>query len=202
MFDNEISNHISKLKKYLKPLGSLSHRALFEGYSLSINGSVFGMLVGGKLYLRACHGSQEYIDSHNPQMLKIVRRGRDISLNYYQVDHDLWGTPLLLSLSDASLKGVYEEKKASLANKRMKDLPNMNARVESLLWQAGIKDLQTFYADGAKVIWLKLRKIKKQLSVRVLFALEGAIQGRHVATLSEATKAELLAWYNQNIKKP
>ncbi|WP_243466202.1 TfoX/Sxy family DNA transformation protein [Sodalis glossinidius] len=48
---------------------------------------------------------------------------------------------------------------------------------------------------GAKDSYLKLRNIKRDLSVKVLFALEGALAGRHLATLPACLRNELMEWH-------
>ena len=49
---------------------------------------------------------------------------------------------------------------------------------------------------GAKASWLKIRAQNKQLGIKVLFALEGAIEGLHEAALPAEIRQELTEWFN------
>lgn len=196
--EKETQNKLTELKQHLKPLGVLCCRSLFEGYCLSIEGMAFAMLVDNKFYLRVSAGSQQYIDQYQLPFLHIERCGRGISLKYYQVNNNIWcDLHKLLYLSSLSLETVREEKQQLALKKRMKDLPNITLQMENWLWQAGIKDVKTLFSYGSRKSWLKLRGFKKNLTLRTLYGLEGAIQGRHIEALSSSTRNELLEWFNQ-----
>ncbi len=57
--------------------------------------------------------------------------------------------------------------------------------------EAGITNEETLRQLGAKTSWLKMRSKNKALSIRVLFALEGAIEGLHEAALPADIRREL-----------
>ncbi|MFS1563865.1 MAG: TfoX/Sxy family protein [Candidatus Arsenophonus phytopathogenicus] len=79
---------------------------------------------------------------------------------------------------------------------RIKDLPNMNMSIERALGKVGISDVDYLKMLGAKVCYLKLRQKKVNLSIKLLFALAGAIAGYHISVLPESIKIELITWYN------
>ena len=79
---------------------------------------------------------------------------------------------------------------------RLKDLPNLTFQIEVLLMEAGITNEETLRQLGAKTSWLKMRSKNKALSIRVLFALEGAIEGLHEAALPADIRRELMEWFN------
>ena len=66
--------------------------------------------------------------------------------------------------------------------------------MELLLSEAGIKDVRMLQQIGAEKSWLALRRIRKQLSINVLYSLEGAIAGVHAAALPAQRRQELLEW--------
>lgn len=96
---------INKSKEYLSPLGNISYRVLFGGYSLAVEGIVFAIVNNdGELYLRACEASATYISEKQPEQLLFSKRGRNVSLNYFHVDEQLWKQPAtLLALSAHAL---------------------------------------------------------------------------------------------------
>lgn len=191
-------NRIHQSLEYLAPLGHIRYRAHFGGYSLSIDDTVFAMVAEGELYLRACEESAPYHAARHAPLLSFQKRGRSVSLNYYFVDESLWrDRPLLLQLSSQSLAAARHEKLQRDNQHRLKDLPNLSFQLELLLCEAGVKDEKTLRILGAKVCWLRLRQMNKQLGIKVLFALEGAIIGLHEAALPALKRQELIDWYNE-----
>ncbi len=189
---------IYQSREYLSPLGHIHHRALFGGYSLAIEDTVFAMVAEGALYLRACEESAPYCMNTKAPLLTFVKRGRSVLLNYFRVDDGLWqDRETLLTLCQYSLAAAQREKVARRAQKRLRDLPNLNFQLETLLWEVGIKDEPSLKQLGAKACWLRLKERSPQLSIKVLFALEGAIAGLHEAALPAETRRELTIWFKE-----
>ncbi|MEW5560078.1 TfoX/Sxy family DNA transformation protein [Enterobacter asburiae] len=175
---------IHQCKEYFASLGTIRHRALFGGYSLSIDDTVFAMVSNGELYLRACEQTTGYYTTNSRRLLTLNKRGRPVSLNYYLVDEVLWrDRSLLLKMSEMSLQGAQSEKIRRGDPRRLKNSPNITFQLELLLSEAGVQDLEMLQALGAVAAWLRLRRIRKDLSINVLFALEGAIQGIHATRI-------------------
>lgn len=194
---NISSKRVSASQQFFSPLGQVRCRALFGGYSLSIDDTVFAMVAEGELYLRAAEESAQYCLKHNPHPLKLTKRGREVSLNYYQVDEALWSDrDMLLRLSGYSLRAARREKAWHRGQHRLKDLPNLNYQIEQLLFEVGVTDVDMLCAFGAERCWLKLREVRKELSINVLFALEGAIVGVHAAALPASRRQELAEWFS------
>ena len=119
-------------------------------------------------------------------------------LNYFRVDDGLWqDRETLLTLCQHSLAAAQREKVARRAQKRLRDLPNLTFQLETLLWSVGIKDEASLRQLGAKACWLRLKERSPQLSIKVLFALEGAIAGLHEAALPADTRRELTVWFKE-----
>ncbi|WP_313486592.1 TfoX/Sxy family DNA transformation protein [Pseudescherichia sp.] len=189
---------IYQSREYLSPLGHIHHRALFGGYSLAIEDTVFAMVAEGALYLRACEESAPYCMNTKAPLLTFVKRGRPVLLNYFRVDDGLWqDRETLLTLCQYSLAAAQREKVARRAQKRLRDLPNLNFQLETLLWEVGVKDEPSLKQLGAKACWLRLKERSPQLSIKVLFALEGAIAGLHEAALPAETRRELTIWFKE-----
>lgn len=185
---------IYQSQKYFSLLGKIKSRALFGGYSLAVNNAVFAMVSEGELYLRMCEESAPYLAKHSPPLLTLHKRGCSQQLKYFQVDSVLWADqPTLLQLGQFSLEDALREKNQQ-GPLRIKDLPNLSFHMELLLSEAGIKDVQLLQQVGAKEAWLALRRIRKQLSINVLYSLEGAITGVHAATLPAQRRQELQEW--------
>lgn len=195
---NISSKRICASQQFFSPLGHVRCRALFGCHSLSIDDVVFAMVAEGELYLRAAEESAQYCTTHKLNFLKLNKRGREVLLNYYRVDETLWNDHhTLLLMSGHSLRAARREKARHRCQHRLKDLPNLNFQLEQLLFDAGINNADALYELGAERCWLKLRELRKELSVRVLFALEGAITGVHAAALPASRRQELTDWFNE-----
>ena len=115
----------------------------------------------------------------------------------YRVDEGLWqNREKLLQLSSFALDAARKERYQRHQRNRLKDLPNLTFQIEVLLMEAGITNEETLRQLGAKTSWLKMRSKNKALSIRVLFALEGAIEGLHEAALPADIRRELMEWFN------
>lgn len=191
---------IYQSQKYFSLLGKIKSRALFGGYSLAVNDAVFAMVSEGELYLRMCEESATYQAQHSPPLLTLRKRGCSQQLKYFHVGERLWSDEsVLLQLGKSSLEDALREKQQQ-KSLRIKDLPNLSFHMELLLSEAGIKDAQMLQQQGAEMAWIKLRKIRKQLSINVLFSLEGAIMGVHAAALPAQRRQELQEWALAHLK--
>ena len=194
---------IYKSQEYLASLGTIHYRSLFGGYSLTVGDTVFAMVASGELYLRACEQSAQYCVQNSPVWLTFIKRGRPLVLNYYQVNDTLWQNQhQLVSLSQFSLDAAVKEKQSRFAQHRLRELPNMTFHLETLLNEAGIKDEGTLRSLGAQMCWLKLRQNNPALTVKILYALEGAVDGVHEAALPATRRQELVEWVSSLTPEP
>ncbi|MFS2224926.1 TfoX/Sxy family DNA transformation protein [Pantoea sp. B65] len=198
---NNSKQRIAQSKLCLAPLGKIDARTQFGGYSLAVEKIVFAVVAEGELYLRACEQIQPYVGAGRMPRLIFHKRGMPVSLNYFRVDEALWAQPeTLLALSRSALQCAQQQSQEKMENLRVKDLPNMGVRLEMMLRQVGICSVQSLRAEGAKRSWLKLKAQHKNLGINTLFALEGAITGRHQAALPDAVQQELRDWFNHAVK--
>ncbi len=191
-------HRISQAVPFFAPLGVISSRSQFGGYSIAADQVMFGLILDGELYLRGTRQSEHIFLAEGMQKLVYTKRGVPVSLNYYHVDEHLWTKgDRLLALARHALDESRLGRCAKAASPRLKDLPNIGQGIERLLWKAGIQDIESLRYYGAKSSYLKLREIKQNLSVKVLFALEGALSGRHSAALPQMQRSELLEWFER-----
>ena len=193
---------IEEAKRRLQALGDVESRTQFGGYCLTVEKTVFAVVASGELYLRACEQVQPYIAERKMEPLNLTKRGLPVALHYYRVDKDLWSdNDQLVALSRLCLSGARTEQVEKLNKRRLKDLPNMGIRMEMLLRKVGITNIETLREKGAKCSWLLLRACNKNLGLRVLFALQGAIIGRHSEALPLAMKEELRLWFHHHAQQ-
>lgn len=189
---------IAEVKQRLARLGEVKSRTQFGGYSLSVEKTVFAVVAEGEMYLRACERLQPYITERKMEALSLNKRGVSVELDYYRVDRALWSDDnLLLTFSHICLMEAQRQQQERQNNQRLKDLPNMGIRMEMLLRQVGISSIEMLKRQGAKNCWLRLHACNKNVGLTVLFALQGAIAGRHYEVLPRVEKEELRSWFYQ-----
>ena len=189
---------ISQAVSFFAPLGNISTRSQFGGYCIAADKVMFGLILDGELYLRGTRQSEHIFIAEGMRKLIYTKRGVPVSLNYHHVDERLWARgDTLLALARHALDESRHDTRTRADSPRLKDLPNIGHGIERLLWKAGIQDIEALRHHGAKRSYLKLREIKKNLSVKVLFALEGALSGRHLAALPSVQRSELLEWFER-----
>ena len=180
-------------------LGNIRARSQFGGYSLSANRVMFALVSDGELYLRASHETEEYFCEQGMERLIYRKRGMAVLLRYFKVSKAQWEKPRALRqmamLSLRGMQGDIDRRKNNEAG-RLKDLPNLTLALERMLWEVGIENSDDLRLQGACVTYEKLCAVKKDLSINILMALEGAILGFHEAALPMASRELLTQWYN------
>jgi DNA transformation protein len=180
-------------------LGNIRARSQFGGYSLSANRVMFALVSDGELYLRASHETEEYFCEQGMERLIYRKRGMAVLLRYFKVSKAQWEKPRALRrMAMLSLRGMQRDIDRRKNNEagRLKDLPNLTLALERMLWEVGIENSDDLRLQGACVTYEKLCAVKKDLSINILMALEGAILGFHEAALPMASRELLTQWYN------
>lgn len=179
--------------------GNIRARSQFGGYSLSANRVMFALVSDGELYLRASHETEEYFCEQGMERLIYRKRGMAVLLRYFKVSKAQWEKPRALRrMAMLSLRGMQRDIDRRKNNEagRLKDLPNLTLALERMLWEVGIENSDDLRLQGACVTYEKLCAVKKDLSINILMALEGAILGFHEAALPMASRELLTQWYN------
>ncbi len=79
-------------------------------------------------------------------------------------------------------------------------LPNIAAKLESQLAEAGITTIEQLKEVGSREAWLRILASDPSACIMRLSALEGAIQGVRWHYLDEETKMSLKEFYKQHKK--
>lgn len=158
---------------------------------------MFAVVSEGELYLRANDNIEDLFRASGMANLVYAKRGLPVLLRYYRVDTSLWNDGLRLH---HFVRQAYEGAKIDVLSKkgpvvRLKDLPNLSASLERLLWKVGIKNATELRLEGAKCCYLKLRALRRSLGINILLALAGAISGYHYAALPLMMRSELIEWF-------
>lgn len=77
----------------------------------------------------------------------------------------------------------------------LEKLSNIGKVAASLLKEAGIGTTEKLMEAGSREAFLKIREIDPTACIRMLYGLEGAVQGKPDKLLSKETKEDLLKFY-------
>lgn len=197
---NSSQQRIAQYKKKVGYLGSIESKTQFGGYSLSIDDVVFALVKQGGIYLRGSEVMSQYLTNHSLAPFIFCKRGSAISLNYFNVDGELWQDDVnLLKLSRAALLDAQHCRTYKQSHRRLKDLPNLGIRFETLLREVGIHTEEQLRQTGVQQCWTLMHERNKHLGLPTLFYLQGAIMGLHHAVLPPHIREGLIAWHQEFI---
>lgn len=177
----------NKLLEEYAFLGNLSSRSMFGGFGLLLDGIMFAWVFDNKLYLRASQSSESAFTNLAMPPLSLSTGVISKLLHYYCVTDTVKADENKLNqLLKLSISGAVKDRQTKLKMKesRLKDLPNMTLSLERLLIQIGIATIEQLKQVGAAKTFYQLKRINKNLSINVLYVLASAINGHHVAILS------------------
>ncbi|CAI1564057.1 Regulator of competence-specific genes [Serratia quinivorans] len=195
------SGRIVQAKAYFYALGGITTRSQFGGYGLLADGIMFAVISEGELYLRATDSLEPAFRSRGMVNMVYSKRGVPITMRYYWVDETLWRDRReLVGLAWQAIREARRELKVKTDNQgRLKTLPNIDINMERLLWRAGIRNVYDLRLNGAKRSYLRLLQQQRNLGLRVLLSLGGAIAGYHHAALPSEMRSELTNWFERTM---
>lgn len=195
------ARRIEQAKTFFAALGKIATRSQFGGYGLLADGTMFAVVAEGELYLRATESLEPIFRERGMANMTYLKRGIPMTMRYYRVDEQLWSDRQ--ALSALALQAVREARREIKVKKRskgrLKDLPNIDASLERLLWRAGIQNTYDLRLSGARETYLKLLEQQKSLGIKVLLSLAGAMAGYHYVALPGPRRKELTEWFEETI---
>ena len=195
---NSSQQCIAQYQKKVLHLGAIAAKTQFGGYSLSLGDVVFALVKQGALYLRGSEAMSQYLVNHPLTPFVFCKRGSTISLNYFTVDDVLWHDEInLLKLSREAWRDAQNCRSYKQAHRRLKDLPNLGIRFETLLREVGIHTEEQLRQTGVKQSWTLMHERNKHLGPLTLFYLQGAIMGLHHAVIPHPIRDELMVWHKE-----
>ncbi|MFV8983506.1 TfoX/Sxy family DNA transformation protein [Serratia fonticola] len=195
---------IEQAKSCFAALGNIAIRSQFGGYGLLADGTMFAVITEGELYLRATESLETAFRERGMVNMTYLKRGVPMVMRYYWVNEELWRQPReLCALAWQAICETRKEIKVKKrCNGRLKDLPNIDASLERQLWRAGICNIYDFRLLGARDSYLKLLQQQKNLGMKVLMSLAGAMAGYHHAALPNLQREALTEWFENNALFP
>jgi len=195
---NSSQQCIAQYQKKVLHLGSIVSKTQFGGYSLSLGNVVFALVKQGTLYLRGSETMSQYLINYPLIPFVFCKRGSAISLNYFRVDDLLWQDEVnLLKLTRAAWRDAQNCQSYKQAHRRLKDLPNLGIRFETLLREVGVHTEEQLRQTGVEQCWTLMHERNRHLGLPTLFYLQGAVMGLHHAVLPLSIREQLTAWHTE-----
>lgn len=183
--------------RLFEPLGQIKSRSMFGGFGIFANDTMFALIVNNKLHIRADDSSVPEFKLHGLEPYVYKKRGFPVVTKYFAIP-ELWlsDSQKVLSVAKNALDNAHEEK-SSQANsrpERIKDLPNLRLATERMLKKAGIESVEHLESKGSIGAFKAIQATHPtNVSIELLWALEGAIKGTHWSVIPQTRREELLA---------
>ncbi|HGO5854847.1 TPA: TfoX/Sxy family DNA transformation protein [Mannheimia haemolytica] len=204
---NEIKQEISPIFEPI--IGAVRLKTYFSYYAIFKDGLMIALYQNGVTYLRIAKHDIASITQHpETYTLSDDKIGIQSRKFHFIPQTILADTPTFSAL----LFGIIEElqsHKQKIVQKRatqIRNLPNMNLKLERMLKKVGIHSIQDFTEMGYLSTFIKLIVQGFDPTEDLLFKLNGALNHQYIYTFTEQQKRELMqeanqALYNSGLRK-
>lgn len=176
---------------------NVKSRSMFGGFGIFSGETMFALVVNDKLHLRANADNEKEYKAAGMKPYVYKKRGFPVVTKHYAIPEEWWDdTDKILAQAKLSLSAakVDKEIKNNTSPNRIKDLPNLRLANERMLKKAGITTVDELYEAGALNAYKALQSTHEgEVSIDLLWALEGAISGKHWSVIPKERRSELLA---------
>ncbi|PFG45832.1 regulator of competence-specific genes [Vibrio sp. ES.051] len=183
--------------KLFEALGTIKSRSMFGGFGLFADDTMFALVVNNQLHIRADQKTSSDFEKQGLKPYVYKKRGFPVVTKYYAISSDLWrSNDHLVEVAKQSLENAKMEKKQQATSKpnRLKDLPNLRLATERMLKKAGIESVEKLEEEGALNAYKAIIDTHSAaVSIELLWALEGAINGTHWSVVPQTRRDELIS---------
>ncbi|HDL1372151.1 TPA: TfoX/Sxy family DNA transformation protein [Mannheimia haemolytica] len=205
---------INEIKEEIYPIfepiiGTIRLKTYFSYYAVFKDGLMIALYQNGATYLRIAKKDIEYIRQYPETCILCDEKIGIQSRKFHYIPQVLIDdTPKFSSL----LFGIIEElrtEKYKISQKRatqIRNLPNMNLKLERMLKKIGIHSMNDFTQEGYMSTFIKLILQGFDVTEDLLFKLNGALNHQYIYTFTDQQKRELMqeanqALYNSGLRK-
>ncbi|ASU22453.1 DNA transformation protein [Vibrio qinghaiensis] len=181
--------------RLFEQLGRVKSRSMFGGFGIFVDDTMFALVVNDKLHIRADDLSTSRFKEQGYEPYIYKKRGFPVVTKYFALPDNCWQNPSLI-LRDAAvaLEIAKQEREIQAQAKpdRLKDLPNLRLATERMLKKAGIESVTDLQSKGALEAYKAIQQThSSSISLELLWALEGAIEGKHWSVIPQSRRDEL-----------
>lgn len=181
---------------YAIKFGAYQKRSMFGGIGLFQQEAMYALLTDDCIFIRGSEDLDKNLTDLGCEKYRHVKKQTTATVNYYDITQLFeQNYSDLDSIIERAILYSIEQRyfQKSHANRRLRDLPNMQLTLERMVKKAGVEDVDTFMRLGAPEVFNKVRRIYgSDLDVKLLWKFAGAIEGIHWKLLQEPRKRQLL----------
>lgn len=184
----------SRFCRNIQKITSCTKRSMFGGIGLFHGQVMFALIFDGQIYVKGGGRNEKMLIQHDCEPFHHVKKRSIATINYFNIS-TIFDTDSILfdQLISNGIHISFDEKADRKATKRLRDLPNMQLRLERMVKKSGIKDVPMFEALGAAVVFKKVKHTyQEDVEITLLWKFAGAIIGCHWSLIREDEKSELL----------
>ncbi|KLN64676.1 TfoX/Sxy family DNA transformation protein [Vibrio sp. VPAP30] len=186
--------------QYVKRFGDFQKRSMFGGTGLFRDEAMFALISADKIFIRGGESLDKVLNQLGCEKYRHVKKQTTATVNYYDITQLFSSNHQQLSdLVEQSINFSVSQReyKRSSANRRLRDLPNMQLTLERMVKKAGVEDVDTFLELGAPAVFSRVKQAYgSDVDVKLLWKFAGAIEGIHWKLIQEPRKRQLLASCN------
>jgi len=176
-------------------IGQVKSRSMFGGFGIFIDDTMFALVVNDRLHIRADDTSSKKFQNQGYEPYVYKKRGFPVVTKYFALPENIWDTPeQILDKARQALDVAKQEREVQAKAKpsRLKDLPNMRLATERMLKKAGIDSVDMLQEKGAVAAFRAVQETHStDVGIELLWALEGAIEGKHWSVIPQSRRDEL-----------
>lgn len=182
--------------QYVSKFGTFQKRSMFGGTGLFQDEAMFALISANKIFIRGGDQLDKEFTQLGCEKYRHVKKQTTATVNYYDITEMFEAlSPRLDELLQQSIDFSVSERKfkRSAANRRLRDLPNMQLTLERMVKKAGIEDVETFLELGAPEVFNRVKEAYgNDVDVKLLWKFAGAVDGIHWKLIQEPRKRQLL----------
>ncbi|MGL5431221.1 MAG: TfoX/Sxy family DNA transformation protein [Vibrio sp.] len=183
--------------RLFEQLGRVKSRSMFGGFGIFVDDTMFALVVNDTLHIRADEASIEKFKQQGYAPYVYKKRGFPVVTKYYALPDNCWSDPAsILTKAHTALDVAKAERETQAQAKpdRLKDLPNLRLATERMLKKAGIETVASLQSNGSVAAYKAIQRTHTaEVSLELLWALEGAIEGKHWSVIPQQRRDELLS---------
>ncbi|MGF1910396.1 TfoX/Sxy family DNA transformation protein [Vibrio kasasachensis] len=183
--------------RLFQPLGRIKSRSMFGGFGIFADETMFALVVHDKLHIRADNTLTKQFKQQGLEPYVYHKRGFPVVTKYFALSEE-WQDDCdqTLQVAREALVKAQSEKSTQAEAKptRIKDLPNLRLATERMLKKVGIDNVKQLEQTGSLEAYKAIRESHvSEISLELLWSLEGAIKGTHWSVVPQSRRDELLS---------
>ncbi|WP_260258861.1 TfoX/Sxy family DNA transformation protein [Vibrio intestinalis] len=182
--------------RLFEPLGRIKSRSMFGGFGIFADDTMFALVVHDKLHIRADDTLAVEFKQQQLEPYIYHKRGFPVVTKYFALNDEWYqDSAATLEVARGALSQAKKEKTTQAKAKptRIKDLPNLRLATERMLKKAGIESVANLEQTGSVEAFKAIKASHdNEVSLELLWALEGAINRTHWSVIPKDRRDELL----------